>query len=367
MTNKHKKAQEMLDALELVDENMLQQAYTTDTPEKFRALGRVKAAKIRKERPVTALRRWSAVAACLAIAIALACLPWVFSGLLPLLDDPSISQQTQPTQTTVPTEPTVPSTPTQPKTEIRLFKSMEIWFHTDKMHLFCSYFTNSDVFYPGQTVSVTLYVKNAGAAIDYIGAFEDQFGTAQLRSDSDSNYTITSLEKPNTDDATAQEFAHLEAGSYTYQFVIPQDAPEGNYTLEVSTFGSSITFNLEATNQTKYIPVLADLPEDIQKLILGEANYNTANYQRHKNDHVYGEFDSVYVLKLSGWAEMVFTCECVNGLTFHYGSTLQITVHTVEGVYSMQEAFDRGILSTEQLQEIYDNYYLANPHMKDRI
>ena len=99
MTKKHEQAQALLEGLEQVDEGMLQQAYATDTPERFHALGKIKQIKAKQERPVSALRRWGAVAACLAVILALAASPWFFSSLLPVI---------------MPTEPIQPPTTTQP-------------------------------------------------------------------------------------------------------------------------------------------------------------------------------------------------------------------------------------------------------------
>lgn len=110
MTSKQEQAQALLEGLEQVDAFMLQQAYTTDTPEKFRALGKVKQVKAKIERTWTALQRWGAVAACLAVILALAASPWVFSTLLPVVTP---TEPTQPPTTTLPkdTEPVNPSSP----------------------------------------------------------------------------------------------------------------------------------------------------------------------------------------------------------------------------------------------------------------
>lgn len=107
MKSKHEQAQALFDALDQVDEGFLRQACGTDTPEKFRALGKAKPISgSKKERPVTFLQHWGAFAACLAVALALAASPWFFSRVLPALIDP-----TEPTQPPEPTTThTVPST-----------------------------------------------------------------------------------------------------------------------------------------------------------------------------------------------------------------------------------------------------------------
>ena len=113
MINKQTSAQLLLDAFELVDESMLQYALDIDTPEKFRLLGKAKKSTGKAEKPLTALQRWGALAACLAIAMVLAASPWFFSSLLPIFGRP-----TEPPQTTQPLPPTTGFTeeydPTEP-------------------------------------------------------------------------------------------------------------------------------------------------------------------------------------------------------------------------------------------------------------
>ncbi len=107
MKNKQEQAQALLDAMDQLDESLLQQAHTTDTPERFRGLGKAKPIKTKPERPVSALRRWGGVAACLALILALAVSPWFFSSLLSAITPPGPTQP--PT-----TEPTIPPTTTEP-------------------------------------------------------------------------------------------------------------------------------------------------------------------------------------------------------------------------------------------------------------
>lgn len=101
MKNKQEQAMVLLESLEQVNESMLLQAHTTDTPEAFRALTKEKPIPSKPTRQGSALGRWGAVAACLALILALAASPWVLSALLPM---------NAPTKNTVPTEPSVPPT-----------------------------------------------------------------------------------------------------------------------------------------------------------------------------------------------------------------------------------------------------------------
>ncbi len=106
MKDKREQAQKLLEAMERMDEGMQQQALDVDTPDKFRALGKAKKATGKVDKPLTALQRWGAFAACLAVALALAASPWFFSTLLP-----TIIQQAKPTDPPTTTDSTNPSKP----------------------------------------------------------------------------------------------------------------------------------------------------------------------------------------------------------------------------------------------------------------
>ena len=121
MKNKHEQALQLSEALDRVDDGMLQQAQQTDTAEKFQALSS-KPSKLYapKDRPVTALRKVVAVAACCAIALGIAfggiALARYLPGVLgPGPTEPPGTTQTDPTtepsQTTVPTDPSKPVEP----------------------------------------------------------------------------------------------------------------------------------------------------------------------------------------------------------------------------------------------------------------
>jgi hypothetical protein len=365
MKNEHDQAQVLLDAMEDVDASMLQQAYATDTPEKFRALGRVKATKTKKERPDTALRRWVSVAACLAVALLLAFSPWFFSSLMPPQPKPPATQatQTNPTATQVPTAP-------QLNMNIELNREMNIWFHGD-IHLQCAYVANADVCEDGKTITVTLQITNAGAAIQYTGTLEDQFGTALLRSDTNPEYAIESNVQPSTSNASSGELAHLAEVSIVYQFIVPEDAPEDHYTLETTLFGNKIVFNTKATLRPKYVPCLADLPEEAQKIIARDSYGSESQYYSYthasKYIPVYGEFGDTYVAFWNTWGDAVMTYETVNGLQFVYGSTATIDVFTPTGIYTLTEAFESGLLTAEQVKQVHENWLYVGSSIRDRL
>ncbi len=242
---------------------------------------------------------------------------------------------------------------------IRLARSMDI-SHRAHIKLRCIYFVSQDVYHPGDIVTVLVKIENLSSSIPYVRNATDQFGAASLVLDSkEQSFIIAAEEIPYTDDTTAREFAHLEQAQRTYQFRIPQDAPEGSYVLELDLFDTHIRFDNEAAQVPKYVPCLADLPEEAQKRI-ARSGYGTKEYA-YKALHVpvYGEFGDVYVTYYHFFGNTWITYETVNGLTFEYPSSNQIQVFTPEKEYSLSEAFDQGILSAAQVEQVYHNYQLV--------
>lgn len=121
MKNKQDQAQVLSETLEQVDDGMLQQAFDTDTAEKFRALQRKKVIWKDADRPVTNFRRYATAAACLIFAISLALVVGSFAknfhAFFPDPTDPTAPPLTKPPGTIVTTGPTVPDTtvPTIPQ------------------------------------------------------------------------------------------------------------------------------------------------------------------------------------------------------------------------------------------------------------
>lgn len=107
------------------------------------------------------------------------------------------------------------------------------------------------------------------------------------------------------------------------------------------------------------IRVLGDLPEDLQIMLVGETAYNSAKYQETKSSTLlHGIFDGVYVyvntFTFTNWFP---STETVNGLQFYYPDGYKMHVFSVEhGHYTLKQAFEEGILTADQLQEVYDNY-----------
>lgn len=287
----------------------------------------------------------------------------------PIVDGPT---PTNPVYTGSPTTPALPQ-PTCPydpqpdrSASIQLNKLMEVTYRGPVV-LQCSYFTNEAVYHPGDTVSITVVVQNLAGKIHYVGDVTDQFGAAALVYDgAEGAYKIPQVERPYTDDATQREFAHLETAILAYQFIIPEDAPEGSYVLEVDLFGSRVRFDEEATKETKYITRLSDLPEEAQKLIARE-DYGTDFFARAADSvPIYGEFGNVYVAYYHFWGSDYSTSETVNGLTFNYvGDNNYVEVFTPQGIYRLQEALDLGILTDAQLKQVHDNFTLVGTYLLD--
>lgn len=280
--------------------------------------------------------------------------------------DPNTTRPPQNPNTTAPTLPTSSSTADKPSARIELNKQMNIWYNSPDIHLQCHYLVSKNSFQSGETVSLTLLIKNLGRAIAYTGALEDQIGSIQLWADN-GEYVIQADTKPNTDDVTPQEFRHNEEATLVYQFVVPDSAREDSYTLEITAFGQQIRFDSEAELEKRYVPCLADLSEEAQKIIArdsyGSESLHYSYAHASKYIPVYGEFGDTYVAFWRTWGGEVMTYETVNGLQFVYGSTATIDVFTPTGIYTLTEAFETGLLNAEQVQQVYDNYQRIGPYI----
>lgn len=137
---------------------------------------------------------------------------------------------------------------------------------------------------------------------------------------------------------------------------------------QVPTKNTQVSTTVPVTEPTtpetenKNLRDLIDLPQDVQIMIVGEEKYNSDAYQESlrsgkRSRTVYGEFDGVYVLFPSAFATMGPYVETVNGLQFCYTTGNTLHAFTANGVFTLAEAFETGILTAEQLQEVYYNYY----------
>lgn len=256
-----------------------------------------------------------------------------------------------------PTSTTPSTTTTAPDQQIHLQPQMSVI--ELRKQIYCSYCVNQDLYEPGDTITVKVTVKNVGDGFGYTGSLENQFADARLVCvDGADSFAITPIETSVTDDAAEYSFQYKEIVEHTIAFVVPDDAPGGSYVLEMSIFGSKVRFDVESAVKEKQLKVLADLPEETQAMIHPE--YGSDAYMLHADSyHIYGEFGDVFVFYRYGFASMVNCYEIVNDTCFHYQSTQMLRVYTPEGNYSMAEAFDQGLLTAEQVHEVFYNLLYA--------
>ena len=100
------------------------------------------------------------------------------------------------------------------------------------------------------------------------------------------------------------------------------------------------------------------ITEEIAKAYL--AYLSNPNLEDHDvGMHSYGEFDGTYVLMISAGVEAVqdvVTSLTVDGVTFTFPNAKLFDVYRAGTFYSLQEAFDSGYLSHDNLLTVRDNY-----------
>ena len=224
---------------------------------------------------------------------------------------------------------------------------------------YCSYFVSQDVYEPGDTITVNVMVKTVGGSCVYTGAIENQFSNAQLVCDGGAEtFVITPIKKYVEDDGKQRTLPYMGSAEHTVAFVIPDDAPAGNYILEMSIFGAQVRFDLASAVEEKQLKVLTDLPEETQAMI--NPDYGQDYYVLYADSyHIYGEFGDVFVFYRYGFASMGSSYEIVNDMCFNYSSGLQLRVYTPDGNFTMSDAFDKGLLTAEQVHEVFYNLLYA--------
>lgn len=112
------------------------------------------------------------------------------------------------------------------------------------------------------------------------------------------------------------------------------------------------------------------VPPGITEKTLSLLYYLTSVNQTEDNQHYFfGAFEDSYAVLFRCETDPCEPCwETVNGLTFYYPdgySILWINQITVIGDTAghLWEMFNRQLITEEQLQEIYDNYYSAYPEL----
>lgn len=70
----------------------------------------------------------------------------------------------------------------------------------------------------------------------------------------------------------------------------------------------------------------------------------------------YGEFHGTHVVMFNEMALQVLTSETVDGVTFNYPTSTHLTAYNNGEFYSLQEAFDNGLLTHSNLLTLRNNY-----------
>lgn len=306
---------------------------------------------------------------CLLMLIAFA------AAILPGCQSSNIQLQSQQQTTAVPTNtlPTAPTTEpihtTHAPAEITIPSTTKLWT-TENCMLDCKLSVDYAVLRPGDTIHIVAEITNAGAHIHYNGSLESQLGSAALKFDGQPDYQIESTEQTFDLAGARNDFSYREIVKCRYTFTIPEDAPVGSYTLEISAFGMVIRIDSERTEEVAYMRRLSELSEKDYALIWGDAFYSDEYFKSDdfkvfaEDTLLYGDFGDVFVFFTEIYGATMMTYDYVNGLHFTYGSTNQLTVCAADGWFSLGEAFEKGIISAEQLRTVYDNYYLLRPWSK---
>ena len=225
--------------------------------------------------------------------------------------------------------------------------------------LYCSYSVSQDIYEAGDTITVNVMVKAVGSSCGYTGAIENQFTNAQLVYDGGAEtFVITPIENDVEDDGKQHTLTYMGLAEHTVAFVVPDDAPAGNYILEISIFGAQVRFDLASSVEEKQLKVLTDLPEETQAMI--NPDYGQDYYLLYADSyHIYGEFGDVFVFYRYGFASMGSSSEIVNDVCFSYASGAQLRVYTPDGDFTMSDAFDNGLITAEQVHEVLYNLLYA--------
>ena len=98
----------------------------------------------------------------------------------------------------------------------------------------------------------------------------------------------------------------------------------------------------------------------------------TADYaQLHNIDEksvsfrCYGEFDGVHVMLFNGLYGQAFTSEIVDDVVFHHSVVITFTVYNRGNFCGLQEAFENGFLTHENLLTVRKNHKAENKFLYD--
>ena len=82
-------------------------------------------------------------------------------------------------------------------------------------------------------------------------------------------------------------------------------------------------------------------------------------YNIHKSEvsfKCYGEFEDTHVIMFGGLYAQALSSEMVDGVIFHHSELKTFTVYNNGNFYSLQEAFNSGLLNHDNLLTVQENY-----------
>ena len=238
-----------------------------------------------------------------------------------------------------------------------------------------NYQLEKEIYQRGESLRITITVKNTGCEIPYVGSEVDQFVPIKLSTD---EYEISSIDTDmGTCDATNRVFRHGETMSDTYVVDIPYNAVCGVYDVQFRIFGVDVLLNrvvaIEGEFAAGFTPqnpedLLATIPEEEQRQI--KHAFLTQFYSKYSEEpeiientslRVFGVFDDTYVLFVDGalnYADALFRGQF--GLV--YPSSQEMYIYRDGRFYSEWKYAE--MLTDEEVSQIVCNYYNAYPSLK---
>ena len=102
--------------------------------------------------------------------------------------------------------------------------------------------------------------------------------------------------------------------------------------------------------------VACNKPDEHDKITADYAKLYNID-ESNVNFNCYGEFNGTHILTYESRAySQAFSNEIVDGVTFVHSRILTFDVYNNGNFYSLQEAFDNGLLSHDNLVTLRDNY-----------
>lgn len=124
-----------------------------------------------------------------------------------------------------------------------LFLLILVACDNNKKTLEVNYSLEQKTYSRGETVSVTVTVKNTGSSFQYIGTNMDHIYAELIIDDPGIAYSIGTISNEVVnDDVTERTFKKGEVADFTITFDITDDAMLGVYDLEMYIFGHQVLF-----------------------------------------------------------------------------------------------------------------------------